>query len=385
MKIMHIGQMIGGLDIYIRNSIIYNKNDNEYIIVRGDKDGNKPVMRNGKAVKAYTVPLYRKLNPINDIRALIRAVVIIRKERPDIIHCHSAKGGVLGRMAGWLTNTKTFYTAHAFSFLCTSSKFKRSIYLMIERLTRFTANVLSCSSSEQEMAVKDVKYKQRRALIWSNAVPDTSKEKGKAVDIKEPFACYVGRPCYQKNTLFLLDVIRSLRSKGVNLKFVLLCVGSHSPELDALNRKIANLELEGSIMLEPWISHSDCQEYVRGSLFYITTSLYEGLPLSVIEAMANGKTIVASNVVGNRDCVKEGVNGWLLPLKAELFAEKIIELVNNETLRQYMENNSRKLFIEHFFIEKQIQLLQNVYELVFEKTTLASVVCGTANSKVLRA
>lgn len=367
MRILHLGQMIGGLDVYIRNSIVYNRAGNEYVIIHGDKDGSRSVMRGGRAVKEYGIPLYRNLNPVKDLRALLQAVRIIRKEKPDVIHCHSAKGGVIGRAAGWLTHTRTLYTPHAFSFLCSPSTLKRRVYIFIERITRFNTYVLACSASEQKMAVELVKYAPSHVLLWHNSVPDASLEKGKKVNINEPYACYIGRPCYQKNTLFLLDVIKTLRDRGCNLKFLLLGVGYHSPELEAMKAKIGQLGLEKNIILVPWIGHADCQEYVRGSLFYVTTSLYEGLPLSVIEAMANGKVIIASDVVGNCDCVKDSVNGWLLPLDTNVFADKIILLINDESLRMEMEQKSRQLFLNNFFIEKQIQQLQEIYEELLNK------------------
>lgn len=364
MKILHIGQMIGGLDVYIRNSIVYNKEkDNEYIIVCGKDDKHQPVLCNGIPVKERPISLFRSLNPVNDLKALIEAVKIIKEEQPDVIHCHSAKGGIIGRMAGWLTGVKTFYTPHAFSYLCTPSKLKRWVFLIIERLTRFKTYVLACSESEQEMAIKDVCYTKDHALVWHNAVPDASLEKGESIDISEPYACYIGRPCFQKNPLFLLDIIKSVKDKGCNLKFILLGVGYHSPELEAMKAKMHELGLEDTIRLEPWINHADCQEFVRKSLFYISTALYEGLPLAIIEAMANGKAIVASDVVGNMDCVRDGVNGYLLPLEADAYAEKIIQLVNDGELRKTMECESRKLFLKEFFIENRISYLQNKYEM----------------------
>ena len=376
MKILHIGQMIGGLDIYIRNSIVYNKTEsNEYIIVCGEDDKHLPVERNGTSVKEYNISLYRSLNPKNDLKALWQAVKIIRKEKPDVIHCHSAKGGIIGRTAGWITGVKTFYTPHAFSYLCTPSKLKRWVFLTIERLTRFKTYVLACSESEQQMAIKDVGYDKLHALVWHNAVPDASLEKGKEVSIAEPYACYIGRPCYQKNPLFLLDVIKKVKDKGCNLKFILLGVGYHSPELEAMKTKMKELGLEDAIKLEPWISHADCQEYVRKSLFYISTALYEGLPLAIVEAMSNGKAIVASDVVGNRDCVRYGENGYLLPLNAEAYAEKIIQLVNDDELRIKMEKTSRELFLKEFFIENRISYLQNQYEM-FNNLISGGVKCS---------
>ena len=367
MKILHIGQMIGGLDVYIRNSIIYNKVDNnEYVIVCGEEDKHLPVIRNGTEVREIPIALYRSLNPFKDLKALIQAVKAIGREKPDAIHCHSAKGGIIGRTAGWITGVKTFYTPHAFSYLCTPSKLKRWVFLMIEKLTRFNTYVLACSESEQQMAISDVGYRQDHALVWHNAVPDASLEKGKGIDFSEPYACYIGRPCYQKNPLFLLDVIKRVKDKGCKLRFILLGVGYHSPELEAMKAKMKELGLEDTIKLEPWINHADCQEFVRKSLFYISTALYEGLPLAVIEAMANGKAVIASDVVGNKDCVRDGENGYLLPLDAEMYAEKIIQLVNNDELRMSMEKESRDLFLKEFFIGNRIIYLQNQYDMMLK-------------------
>ena len=162
MKILHVGQMIGVLDIYIRNSIVYNKAHNDYIIVCGDRDKHNPVMRDGEAVPEYHISIYRSLNPFKDLKALLQTVKIIKKEKPDIVHCHSAKGGVIGRTAGWFTHTPTCYTPHAFSYLCTSSKLKRKIFLAIEKITKFKTFVLACSESEQQMAKEEVGYDERQ-------------------------------------------------------------------------------------------------------------------------------------------------------------------------------------------------------------------------------
>lgn len=161
------------------------------------------------------------------------------KKKTDVIHCHSAKGGVIGRTAGWLPHTPTCYTPpHAFSYLCTASNLKRKIYLVIEKLTKFKTFVLACSESEQQMAKKEVGYDERHALVWHNAVPDASLEQGKAVGLDFPYACYIGRPSYQKNVLFLLDVIKETKDRGCRLKFILLGVGYHSPELAEVKHKI---------------------------------------------------------------------------------------------------------------------------------------------------
>lgn len=175
MKVMHVGQMIGGLDIYIRNVVIYATGDIQFVIVHGEDDKNKVVIRDGKPIKEYLIPMYRALNPLKDMACLIKLLIIIRKEKPDIIHCHSAKGGVIGRLAGFLTSTKTFYTPHAFSFLSTPSPMKRMIYLWIERMMKLNSYLLACSESEKLLGMQVVHYSSERAYAWNNAVPDAAK------------------------------------------------------------------------------------------------------------------------------------------------------------------------------------------------------------------
>ena len=85
-KVLHLGQMVGGLDIYVRNSIVYMSDEFDFIVVRSDKDQTEAVLKNNHKVKDYTIKMYRQLNPLNDCIALIQAIRIIMKERPDVIH-----------------------------------------------------------------------------------------------------------------------------------------------------------------------------------------------------------------------------------------------------------------------------------------------------------
>lgn len=170
MKVLHIGQLIGGLDIYIRNSITFASGDIEYVIMHGKADNSRPVYSNGKKVKEYKTALQRDLNPLKDMKALWQAVRIIRKERPDVIHCHSAKGGIIGRVAGFATSTPTLYTPHGFSFLCSPSRRKQRIYRALERMARLDSFMLACGESEQRLGIADAGYSEDKALCWHNCV-----------------------------------------------------------------------------------------------------------------------------------------------------------------------------------------------------------------------
>ncbi|NBH68544.1 glycosyltransferase family 4 protein [Phocaeicola sartorii] len=180
----------------------------------------------------------------------------------------------------------------------------------------------------------------------------------------DKYICYIGRPSYQKNPLFLVEVVKDVHVLHPEVKFVLLGVGYYSPELDSMKAKIAEYALEEVISLFPWLNHKETLEYVNNSLFYLTVARYEGLPLAVIEAMSLSKAIVASDVAGNKDCVQDGYNGRLIPLEKEAFVKAICELVEDKVKRDLYGNNSRILFEQKFLITNRIQELEAIYQSV---------------------
>ena len=361
-KVLHVGQLIGGLDVYIRNSIT-NLNENiDFVVVRGLGDKSNPIIKNNKQIREYPVKLFRKLNPINDLVCIYQVIRIIRKEKPDLIHCHSAKGGLVGRIAGFLTKKKTLYTPHAYSFLSTNNKIAKTIYTLIERILKLNSYLLACSESERQMGINIARYKKNKALLWSNAVPDASRlQHLNKTNFKDCFACYIGRPSFQKNTFFLIDVIKEVIKEIPDFKIYLLGVGHHSPDLSKLKELIRCNELENSIKLIPWLSQIEALSYVKNACFYLSVSRYEGLPLSVLEAMALSKPLVVSDVSGNNDCVVNEVNGFLLPLDSQLFADKIVELWNSPERRDIFGQNSRERYVNEFHLDKQIKILEKIY------------------------
>lgn len=385
MKILHIGNLKSGIDTYVRNTVALASDKFEFVIVNGADDNSKPYMRHGKLVKTYSIDMYRALNPVKDIKAVMQAIKIIKKEKPDLVHCHSAKGGVIGRFAAFFTGTKVVYTAHAFSFLSAESAKKKQIFLLLEKIAKLNSYLLACSGSERELGIRVVGFKEKKAFAWNNAVPDADKgltrisqisrissQNKEASDLPVPkegerYITSIGRPSYQKNPLFMVEVAHGIHLKHPDIKFYLLGVGFYSPMLEDMKKLIHQYDMDDTFYLLHWLSHEETLKYVKGSLLYFMTSLYEGLPISVIEAMSLGKAIVASDVLGNKDCVKDGYNGYLLPLKEEVFVEKMNDLIENDEKRKEMEKNSRSYFESDFFIDNRIKALEDIYTEVYNR------------------
>jgi glycosyltransferase involved in cell wall biosynthesis len=365
MKIVHIGQMIGGLGTYIRNIISYTDDSCIFVIISGINDGNMPVQKNGIEIPEYKVKLERKLNLVNDIRCLLEVVKILRREKPDIIHCHSAKGGFVGRIAGFFLQIKTVYTPHAFSFLSGRNFVEMAVFIFLEKVSRLNSYLLACSNSEKEVGIKKVGYKNEKALVWINSVPDSSLSVCNTFEQNnQAYICSVGRPSLQKNSLFLIEVAQEIISRRPDIHFYILGVGHYSPYQDKVQKLIEMKGLENNIKLIPWLSQRETYQCIKNSLLYISVSLYEGLPLSVIEALSLGKPVIASKVIGNEDCVRDNYNGYLLRLDKNLFYQKVVETISDISKLEKLGNNSRMLFLKEFDITKNISRLQQIYSQV---------------------
>lgn len=368
-KVLHLGNLKSGIDTYVRNTVSLASEDFEFAIVSGADDNSDPYLRHGKSLPQYTIDMYRALNPVKDIKAVWQAMKIINREKPDLVHCHSAKGGVIGRFAAFLTRTKSVYTAHAFSFLSAESNKKRNVFLFLEKIAKLNSVLIGCSESERELGLKVVGYPESKAFAWNNAIPSIKPEEiedPKDLDTNERFIISIGRPSYQKNPLLMVETMKRVHKKHPHVKFYLIGVGFYSPMLDETKALVTKYGLDDCFIMLPWLSHAETLGYLKHAMFYLTTSLYEGLPIAVLEAMAMGKAIVSSDVIGNRDCVKNGYNGCLLPMDADRFAEECCRLIDNEEQRMIMEHNSKTYFKKSFFIDNRIKELENIYKKVLK-------------------
>lgn len=362
MKILHLGNIKTGIDTYVRNTVATASDKFDFVIVHGGDDNGNPFYRNGHLVPEHNICLYRSLNPFRDVKAVFQAIKIIRREKPDLVHCHSAKGGVVGRFAAYFTHTKSVYTPHAFSFLSSKSRLKSWIFLALEKIARLKSYLLACSDSELKLGLETVAFNKNRAFVWNNAINDPVPENKEDIEpLDGPYIISVGRPSYQKNPLLMVDVINEVHKKHPEVKFYLLGVGFYSPELENMENKIAEYHLEDVVKLLPFMPHNETLQHVKNSLFYLTTSFYEGLPIAVLEAMAESKAIVSSDVIGNRDCVKDGYNGYLLPMEKDAFVEKINYLLDNKDELSRLENNSRLYFEKNFLLKNRIADLEAIY------------------------
>ncbi len=366
-KILHILQAVGGVGIHLQLLLNHlDPNQFEQIIIHGQDDMiDKPVDKNGLPLTQYVLNLQRSINPKIDYSVYAQLKPIVEKEQPDIIHGHSAKGGVFAKLIGHKFNIPVWHTPHAYSYLSAENSLKRKAYLSIERyFSNYKNGILACSESEKQRAIKDVGYPENRVAVFNNSIEPITDLPPLEITKTWPdhYICSVGRPSFQKNIELMIEIIRELKSTQPDIHLVLMGVGFHSPNLENIKQKISQYQLEQNITLLDWTNRTDILNIVQNAQLYLSTARYEGLPYAIIEAMGLGKTAVVSNVDGNRDLISSQKNGFVISSdNPKLYAQKVALLLNDQSLRKSFEKQAFTDFQNYYNILNTIPLLEDIY------------------------
>lgn len=301
-KILHIVEaMGGGIFTYLvglTNELVKN---NDIYIAYGLREQTPDNFKryfdeniNLIEVKSFT----REINIIKDLKAFHEIRSIEKEIDPDVIHLHSSKAGALGRIAFNFKTKPVFYTPHGYSFLMENEhRGKRLIYKSIEWICgKLNSITISCSEGENNESKKISK----KSILINNAINiDELKELTSNYTLKnndQNKVFTLGRVCYQKNPKLFNEIARSFP----DIKFTRIGDGELINELSSPN-----------ITVTGWLSKEEALKIAMNSNIFILTSLWEGLPLSLLESMYLKKICIVSNVIGNRDVIINGNNGFL--------------------------------------------------------------------------
>ena len=251
----------------------------------------------------------RSIGLRGDIQAYFELRELIRKIQPDILHFHSSKAGVLGRFAA-SSRIPMFYTPHGYSFLMSSHSQKhRKLYKWIEKICGLRkCMTVAVSKGEYEVALTVT----RRATYVSNGVnlhdlqglllertivSSQYSEAAVSAEGRHPIVCTLGRICDQKNPA----TFNAIAAQFPDLTFYWIGDGYLREQLTAPN-----------IVITGWVERNKALQLMQKADVFILPSLWEGLPISLLEAMYLEKICIVSNIIGNRDVIVDGKNGYLV-------------------------------------------------------------------------
>lgn len=288
--------------------------------------------------------LGREISPVDDIVAFWKILKILLREKPDIVHTHTAKAGTLGRMAAILAGTKVrIHTFHGNVFKNYFGKLHTGIFILVERvLGLFTTKVVTVSEKQKRELVDEFKIAPKAKceviplgldfarLKSGQSAGGLRKELGVKDD--ELLVGIMGRLVPIKNHGMFLEAAALTRKLRPDLAVRYAVVGGGDLEKELRDTAIS-LGIGDVVHFLGW--RRDLENIYSSLDVVALTSLNEGTPLALIESMAMARAIISVDVGGVSDIVKDGVTGILIKKnEARSFAEGLIGLLKDKGLRE---------------------------------------------------
>ena len=318
-------------------------------------------------VPLHMLPLRRSIGPA-DATAARELFALLRRERFDVIHTHSSKAGFIGRLVARTAGLPAIHTPNGLYFL-EQTGFKRWLYLTLERWAgRATTRMIAVSGGEREVIVRHRLTRPNRVRLIENGV-DAEQVRREAelpeagalcrslgVDGEGPLIGGVGRMAPQKDPLTFVRAAQSVRQVFPAARFVWCGDGELRPAVEELAREL-NVPLRVTGHLE------NVWAVMRRFDVFVLPSLYEGLPFTLLEAMALGVPVVATEVVGTRDvmkdeligCLRPALRGWLVGSRdATALAHAIVEVLTRPDEAHRRIDAAKRLVETRFSIERMV-------------------------------
>ena len=316
----------------------------------------------------FVKDLVREINPLKDLKALFSIYKILKQEKPNIVHTHSSKAGIIGRVAAKLCGIKTIiHTIHGFSFNDTQSFFKKNLFIFLEKFCAKLSNILIPVSTENtskglknNIGKKDQYYYIKLGIDIDNfkhynQIPNLRRELN--INQTDIIVTTIGPFKPQKNLPDFIKIASNISKTNKNFKFIIVGDGTLRPSFEQL---IKDYDISNNIFLLGW--RRDISNILNSSDIFVMTSLWEGLPISTIEAMCCKLAPVVNDVDGQREIIKDGFNGFLIrPYDTDSATEKILLLAQDNNLKTIMGTNAQNTIDKKFSIDYMIKEHENLY------------------------
>lgn len=312
--------------------------------------------------------LVRRISPLHDIRALYDIVRIIKTEKPDVVHTHTSKAGILGRLAAKTAKVPIIiHTPHGHVFSGHFGPFLSRLFLWIERLFAPLTDLVVALSDGEIRDYKDFNIYSREKLVKIHSGVDIEKfrqvpvrafEKKRSLGLnqKSPVIGFIGWLLPIKGPMHLLKAMEDVWQDYDDT--ILLFVGKGDLDLD-LRSEALKISANGRVRFLGW--RNDIDEIMPLFDIFVLPSFNEGMGRVLVEAMAAGKPIVASNVGGIPDLVQDNINGLLVPPgDAKALAAGIRQLIDDPGKAKLMGQCGRER-CHQFSLETMIGKIDNLY------------------------
>jgi len=347
----------------------------------GKDEGDMSYLADEVGVKPLFVEeMSREVNLFKDLAAFLKIRRIIKKEKPDIIHTHTAKAGTLGRLASLFAgNAVRVHTFHGHSLEQYFSKAQNAAFSSIERfLGRFTDKIIAISQTQFE----ELSGKYRIAEREKFSVIELGLDLGKLFTISagcagkfrkeynisedELLIGIIARLVDIKNHVFFLDVVKMIEKESREKKYRFVIVGDGQLK-ESLIAYTEQLGIKDLVIFTGW--QRDTAEIYRALDIVALTSKNEGTPVSLIQALASARPAISTDAGGVRNVVLDGKNGYVVKQNdVNTYAKKLLDLAGDKDKRIKFGLAGREYVREKFSTKRLVNDLEKLYaELLITK------------------
>jgi glycosyltransferase involved in cell wall biosynthesis len=317
--------------------------------------------------------LHREISPIRDLRAIMRLARLIRRERPTILHTHTAKAGAVGRIAALLAgNARPPIVVHTFHGHVLRGYFGRTMtfgFRTLERwLARATTSLVAVSPEVRDdlVALRVAPASKftvvRLGIDLAHRIAsddDQRRETRRQMGLRDDefVVGWVGRMTAVKNTDRVVRALQTLVDLGVDARLLLVGDG---PDRDHLERYAHELGVMKRCLFLGY--QEDVARFYDAIDALVLPSVNEGTPVSVIEALAAERPAVATRVGGTPDIIRDGIDGFLVdPADNGELADRLAELAGDAPRRAAMGAAGRARVLERYAVGRLIDDIDRLY------------------------
>jgi glycosyltransferase involved in cell wall biosynthesis len=314
-------------------------------------------------IRCVELDLCREIKPRTDLAAARRFTDIVRDTRPDVIHAHSSKAGVLARLQRLVNmHVPLVYTPHLYSFASSfASGAQRLAYREIERALAPLASRVICVCEQEAELARAIGPKDRVRLVYNGvaAAPPGEPADPRISELSRigPVVCAIALLHRRKGLETLIAAAPSILASHPSAQFA---IWGDGPELHRLQAHAARLGVEHAVHFLGLCA--DPIAALRDAHVFVHPALAEAFPYVILEAMSAGKPIVASDVGGIGEALIDGHSGVLVPPgESARLAEAVVELLANGAMAERIGAGALARFESHFSLTQMIDGVIGVY------------------------
>jgi glycosyltransferase involved in cell wall biosynthesis len=348
MKILYVitGADIGGAQKHVMHLVEwFQSNGNKVEVITGE-DGPFVDWLHEKKIPITIIPIPRKIELKKDWQALLKLRKHLKQNQYDVVHCHSSKAGIIGRLAAFVSRVpKVVFTAHGFVFTDpTLSNKKKWFYTLLEKVFGyFSTDIITVSHYDYKAGI-EIGLHPKKLHVIHNGLPKEDilpinhwkKKQEDLSSIEKKVVGFVGRLVSEKNVDMLIRIASLFKQQSItDTEFWIIGDGKLE---EYYQQEVRAKGLENMITF--WGNQTDVLSWMDRMHVQIITSHKEGLPYVLLEAMGRGLPVISTDVGGVKEVLDpEQKLGVIVPINNDQrMFEKLIEVLHNDQYREQLGN-----------------------------------------------